>query len=532
MRSNLSCKNNSNTSRFYKAFLTVFFLTFLLCAFSVGGCSGTKSVPTDFETIELQPTIFPDYRDVTIPVNIAPMNFDICNRTAETALTVVSIADNKGEVLKENLAVFSGKKVRFSPKFWKKTLQDNVGNSLLFSVFVKSEGKWRKFSNWTMTISSDVIDPWISYRKIEPGYEYFTDLALWNRSLESFDERAFFRARLVNERTCTNCHSYQNYGTNAFFFHLRFHNGGTVFNVNGELAKRDLMADGMLSGCSYSAWRPNSLHIAFVSCQTFQVFHTKSDDRIDVLDAFSDLYLYDVVKNTIKPVFTPSDDTLDTYPTWSADGKTLYYCSAKNPGFKTSREDLEKRKSETIDLREKLHYDIKKVSYDEKTGTFSEPELVFDASSNGQSALFPRLSPDGKTLLFTLTRYGCFPIWYRDANLWTLNLESGEARALDEVNSSEESDSYHSWSSSGRWIVFASRRDDGSVTRLFFAHFGESGRFSKPFMLPQKDPRQTLEEARSYNLPEFTLEPVKIPSRALLEEAKKTDPEKAILESL
>ena len=61
-------------------------------------------------------------------------------------------------------------------------------------------------------------------------------IAAWSRLTN-----ALFRARLVNERTCTNCHSYQNYGTNAFFFHLRFHNGGTVFNVNGELAKRDLI---------------------------------------------------------------------------------------------------------------------------------------------------------------------------------------------------------------------------------------------------------------------------------------------------
>ena len=466
---------------------------------------------------------------MTIPANIAPMNFDLSEKDVENALTIVSIVDVDGKVIRENATSFSGKKIRFSKKFWKKTLRENIGRALRFSVFVKKEGLWRRFDDWTMKISSDEIDPWISYRKIEPGYEYFTDLALWNRNLESFEERAFFRARLVSERTCVNCHSFQNYGTDAFFFHMRFQNPGTVFSVNGDLVKRDLKAEGMLAGCSYSAWRPNSLHVAFVSCQTFQAFHSNSLDRIDVLDSFSDLYLYDVVQNVIKPVFPPNDDTLDTYPTWTADGKTLYYCSAKNPGFKTSREDQENRQNETIELREKLHYDIKKVYFDEKTGTFGEPELVYDASSSGRSALFPRLSPDGKKLLFTTTRYGCFPIWRRDADLWVLDLASDEARPLDEINSKEEPDSYHSWSTSGRWIAFSSRRDDGSFTRLYFAHWDDSGSFSKPFMLPQKDPRSTLDVTRSYNVPEFTVAPVRISERALIKEAANALPEKALL---
>ena len=161
-----------------------------------------------------------------------------------------------------------------------------------------------------------------------------------------------------------------------------------------------------------------------------------------------------------------------------------------------------------------------RVSFDEKTGRFGTPELVFDASGQDKSALFPRLSPDGKTLLFTLTDYGCFPIWYRDSNIWSLNLETGEARAVDEINSPEEPDSYHSWDSSGRWIVFSSRRDDGSYTRLYFSHFNDDQTFSRPVMLPQKAPVKTLETLRSYNIPEFTIEPVRVSGRRLLKEAQ------------
>lgn len=520
----LNIENGRNSRRliFHIAsslfFLSMFFL----------GCSGPSTAPTDFETLDRAPNIFPDYCDIDIPVNIAPMNFDFNELEYKRMLTFVYVAQedgNKGECVFS----FSGEKVCFSEKLWKKTLNNNVGKTLVFSCYAQKESTWYKFSDWTMNICGDKIDPWISYRKIVPGYEYFSDLALWNRNLETFEERAFFRARLFNERTCINCHSYQNYDTNAFLFHMRITGGGTIFSVDGNLFKRDLKADGMLTGCSYPAWRPNSLHVAFASCATFQTFHSKDLDRIDVLDGYSDLYLYDVANNTLSPILPPSDATLDTYPTWSADGKTLYYCSAKSPGFETERKDEEKRKMEIMKKRELLKYDVKKVSYDERTGRFGEPETVFAASERGKSALFPRISPDGKTLLVTLTEYGCFPIWYRDSDLWAIDLTTGEARNIEEINSPDEPDSYHSWSTTGRWIVFSSRRDDGSYTRLYFSHYDGHGRFSKPFMLPQREPIETLKTMRSYNIPEFSIAPVEVPTRKILKEASVLEPEKAIL---
>lgn len=508
---------------FVLAIASITFLCFM-------GCSDNASVPKDFKVLERVPGIFPDYRDVTIPLNIAPMNFDLCEQDYKDFVTVVSVEDAENDGYKK-IASYSGDKIRFSKSFWKRTLKNNVGKKLVFSCYAKNDSAWLKFSDWTMEIVQDPVDPWISYRKIAPGYEYFSDLALWNRSTETFEERAFFRARLFNERTCINCHSFQNYSSDVFLFHMRLNGGGTIFNVNGELVKRDLQAEGMTAGCSYPAWRPNSLHVAFASCLTMQTFHTKSLDRVDVLDGYSDLYLYDVVKNSLTPVIAPSDETLDTFPTWSPDGKTLYYCSAKNPGFESTRTESnsDPRRLETIKLRENFHYDIKKVTYDESTGKFSEPEIVFAASEQGKSALLPRISPDGKTLMLTMTRYGYFPIWFRDADIWTIDLTTGEARNVEEINSPSEPDSYHSWSSTGRWVVFSSRRDDGSYTRLYFTHCDDSGRFSKPFVLPQRDPSETLDLTRSYNIPEFSFEPVKVDERKLLKVANTLEPEKALL---
>jgi hypothetical protein len=85
---------------------------------------------------------------------------------------------------------------------------------------------------------------------------------------------------------------------------------------------------------------------------------------------------------------------------------------------------------------------------------------------------------------------------------------------MSELNSSD-AESYHSWSSNGRWIVFSSRRDDGSYTRPYIAYFKE-GTASKPFILPQKNPLFYGEFFKSYNIPEFMTRPVRISRRELV----------------
>ena len=141
---------------------------------------------------------------------------------------------------------------------------------------------------------------------------------------------------------------------------------------------------------------------------------------------------------------------------------------------------------------------------------FGPRELVFAADSLDKSATLPRISPDGRYLMFTLAEYGVFHIWHHDADLWIAPLSSpSEARPLDEINS-PDTESYHSWSSNSKWVVFSSRRDDGTYTRPFFAHIGDDGRFTKPFELPSADPDYHRQFMRCYNIPEFMHGPVTI----------------------
>ena len=141
-------------------------------------------------------------------------------------------------------------------------------------------------------------------------------------------------------------------------------------------------------------------------------------------------------------------DRLENYPVFSPDGKTLYYCEAQ-------------RVDSVWKTYQQIKYNICRIGFNPNTGTLEGTvDTVVNARSMGKSAVMPRVSYDGRFLLYTLCDYGCFPIWHPEADLWMMNLESGESFPLDKANSTD-AESFHNWSLNSRWIVFTSRRDDG-----------------------------------------------------------------------
>lgn len=149
------------------------------------------------------------------------------------------------------------------------------------------------------------------------------------------------------------------------------------------------------------------------------------------------------------------------------------------------------------------------MPYDAATGKWGEVETVVSAARIGRSVSEAQVSPDGRFLLFTGHDHGSFPIFQPDADLYLVELTTGAVRPVDEINS-DRADSYHSWSSNGRWVIFASKRDDGVFTRLYIAHADGAGHFGKPFVLPQRDPEFYRSCAMAFNRPELIAEPVRV----------------------
>ena len=168
-----------------------------------------------------------------------------------------------------------------------------------------------------------------------------------------------------------------------------------------------------------------------------------------------------------------------------------------------------------------IYYDLMKVKFDVGNRTFSEPQMAVAASALHKSITVPRVSPDGRYVLYTLGDYGQFHIWHKSSDLWVKDLEKDSCYALSEANS-EEAESYHSWSSNGRWIVFSSRRDDGNYTRPYIAYFDKNGTAHKAFLLPQEDPGANVLLLKSYNVPEFTKDRVNVNADSLRDCVYKT----------
>jgi len=167
----------------------------------------------------------------------------------------------------------------------------------------------------------------------------------------------------------------------------------------------------------------------------------------------------------------------------------------------------------------KIQYNLYRRSFDVATHNFGDEELVYDAASSDKSVTLPRISPDGRYLLFALGQYGCFHSRHHDADIVCIPMEQYTGTPLTAetasfvdmklVNSDGYSDSYPSWSSNGHWMMIASRRDDDNYSRVYFAYF-KNGKVGKAFLLPQEDPEHNTFLLKSYNRPEFMVEPVKI----------------------
>lgn len=452
--------------------------------------------------------IEPDYVNVTIPPNIAPLNFIV--REPGEAVRVTAISAKSGT----SVSITSGDGViKFSEKSWKKLLSGSRGDSIQFRVFVKGEGSGpvTAFKPFRMYVSNDSIDPYLAYRLIHPGYYSWSEIRIMERSLETFSEEPVFENQLM-DKNCANCHSFNRGSSDRFMIHIRGSLGGTYIADNGKITRTDPKIDAMPGSATYPNWHPGGRYIAFSSNQVRQSFYSIPEKSIEVFDLVSSLIIYDREKNEILSI-TDSDTTnyLQTFPGWSADGKYLYFCRAKN---------VISMDEPTLEQIQATHYDLVRKSFNAETRTFGETEMVFNAAAQQKSVSFPRISPDGKFLVFTLADYGTFPIWHREADLYLLNLESGQVNKMN-VNS-KETESYHTFSGNGKWLVFSSKRIDTRTARPFFVHLDADGKQGKEFVLPQKDPARYDKMLESFNIPEFVDGKIEFNPRDFLAASKQT----------
>lgn len=481
----------------------------------LGGCGGA-SLPSSYTQVDAEPDIWPDYKGVTIPPNIAPLNFLV--DSVDDVVAEFQAGDTKVQ------KVYGGdaNKVQIDEREWRKMLLSARGKSLSVTVYTKREGKWSAYRPFTIHVAEEEIDPYISYRVLPPTFVGFDELSICQRNLTSFEETTIYNNRLICddlEGQCINCHSYQNYGTDNMMFHMRLEHAGTMIVSDGELIFVDLKTESMISAAAYNSWHPSLPVIAFSTDHTMQSFHTRDVTKVEVIESASDIVIYDVKKNRVQVVLCDSTE-MELFPSWSPDGKWLYYCSAHYE-YEGEYEDT----SELLERYKTLQYRLYRLSFDAGSMTFGEPELVYDAVERNRSAVQPRVSQDGRYVLFAEGPWGLFHIWHPTADIQVLDMQTGQLLDTAPMNSAR-AESYPSFSSNDRWILFESRRDDGNYTRTYIAYFDAEGRLHKAFEVPAEDPEYFRLLLRSWSRPEFMKEPVRITPGQFLEKAR-TEPIKA-----
>ena len=464
----------------------------LLGLMGLTACTETVSDATQENIL---PQIYPDYTGVTIPVNIAPLCFNMADETALRIDAVVT--DSHGG----SLHAQGEESVDFDLDEWHGLLAQNRGDSLSVVVSAKYEDGWHTYKPFSIYVSPDSIDYGLCYRLIEPGYEVWSKMGIYERDLSSFEEQPLIEN--TQFEGCVNCHSFNRADPKDMSLHIRGPHGATLLRKDyGPVTAYNTRTDHTLGLCVYPYWHPSGRYIAYSTNTTNQLFHSAGRNRVEVFDTASDLQVYDVKKNELllSPLLK-QDSVYETYPVFSADGRSLYFCAAR-------------ALPEGSHQLDSIRYSLCRIDFDPATGSFGDQiETVVDAVSQQKSVSFPRPSYDGRFLCYTLSDYGQFSIWHHEADLWLLDLATGESLPMDGANS-KDTESFHNWSTNSRWLVVSSRRDDGLFTRPYFCHVDKDGNVTKAFMLPQRNPRQFYRgRFMSFNVPDFITGPTHFDSR-------------------
>lgn len=452
----------------------------------------------NYLTVNRTPVIAPDYTQTVIPPNIAPLNFLIEEKAFQYFVKIYAETNR-------TIDIFSNtSRIKIPPLLWKRLLNTNRGKKLYCDIYtLNQKNQWQKFKSITNYIAPENIDPFIAYRKIYPVHGSWREMGIYQRNLQNYNESPLFENRF-HESVCINCHTFLNNKTQKILLGTRSakYKSNAILAADSNLSKID-------AKFGYTSWHPSGKLAAYSVNKVHQFFHTAQSEVRGVIDMDSYLayYLLDSQKVKTNPQIAKKD-RLESYPCWSPDGKYLYFSSA--PMLWTDRDQIP---PETYN---KVKYDLMRIPYDIDRDSWGTLETVISAEDTGKSALQPKISPDGRWLIFTMCDYGSFPVYHITSDLYLVDLREAKKTGIFEYRrlkiNSEKSESWHSFSSNSRWLAFSSKRRNDVFTRIYFSYIDEDGCLHKPILMPQKDPKFYDYTLKTYSVPELITEPVRATS--------------------
>ena len=479
--------------------------------------------PCDFVYVERNANIHPDNSNAVIPPNISPLNF-IIDEAAKKYHVEIYDEENENKIA----IASSSSKIKIPQKKWTKLLSNNKGKKIYFDIYTKEDSKkqWTKFKTIENTIAREDIDRYLVYRKMQALYTKHQAIGIYQRDLTNFSEKPIVRGKGfrrpfdTSSGGCVNCHCFFNNSGDKMAIAFRDSKLGfdELIAVDGNIKK-------IGTKFGYPTWHPSGKMITYSINKVFQFFHSQRNEVRDVVDLDSALAYYDLKSQKVKtsPQFS-SKEKLETFPSWSPDGKYLYYCCATTEIKGNDQQRLDWLKEN----HKKVRYDLMRISYDIKTDTWGQAETVLASTETRKSILLPRISPDGKFIIFCICNYSSFSLYLKDSDLYIANLDqfhqSGQLKYSRLTCNSDWPESWHCWSSNNRWLVFSSKRFEGRLfTKLYICYIDENGSSSKPMLLPQQDPSFYDSFIGFYGLAELIKKPVKISEKDIIAAARSSE---------
>ncbi len=208
---------------------------------------------------------------------------------------------------------------------------------------------------------------------------------------------------------------------------------------------------------------------------------------------------YDRSTGTKQPLPGADDPHyVQTNPVWSPDGKYVVFARAEarepvSPGQKLPEHSLAPEETQ-------IKFDLYRIPFNGGEGGQAVP--IEGASNNGMSNSFPKVSPDGRWIVFVKSRNAL--LMRPDSELYIVPAEGGVARRLQ--CNTPLMNSWHSFSPNGHWLVFSSK-SRSPYTQMFLTHLDADGNASPAILIDNATAAN-----RAVNIPEF----VNIPQDGLL----------------
>ena len=370
-------------------------------------------------TPNAQPTddaapLCPDYGDgLMIPCNIAPLNF--CLPDSFKRFWVEASTETSAQCFR------AGKKgFRFPMKFWQKLLREahQTGSPIRLDISARTQsGRTYTFPPVYWRVA-DSIDPYFTYRSVQPISAQNHTILLCERSLESFSEKILASNALM-ENNCFNCHTYHNRNADYMTLHLRKPSEGTLVWQDNLLQKivppsnRELDATlqslpdslQMPLTLTYADWHPCGKWIAFSSNMVGVDGIDAHKSFVNILDSASNIILYEPLTNRIvldSNLWTQAFE--ETWPAWSPNGEWLYFCRTAKVSA-----DTVTRYPDPIERVRHIFFDLVRIKFLPEEGRFSGPVETILRGGAGHSYAIPQISPDGKFLLCCASLFNSVP---------------------------------------------------------------------------------------------------------------------------